>query len=147
MSLFDLRTWQSDRQQPQTIADSEFAVLDVETTGLFPEATHRIVEVGIVHLNGSLEVIDEWASVVNPDRDLGPTHIHGITGAMVKDAPPFSEVADDLVHRLHGRVLRAHNASFDIRFLRAEFQRLNLSIPSLATVDTYALSGLSLENA
>jgi DNA polymerase III subunit epsilon len=147
MTSFDLNSWRTTRQQSPAIADSEFAVLDVETTGLVPEKTDRIVEVGIIHLNGALEVIDQWSSLVNPDRDVGPTHIHGITGAMAKDAPPFSEVADDLVHRLAGRVLVAHNASFDLRFLRAEFQRLNLSIPTLATIDTYRLSGQSLENA
>ena len=144
MTLFDLQAWRNNHGQSLAISDSEFAVFDVETTGLVAERNDRIVEVAIVHLNGALEVIDEWACVVNPDRDLGPTYLHGITGAIAKDAPPFSEVADDLVHRLAGRVLVAHNASFDTRFLQSEFRRLNLPIPPLATVDTYGLVGRSL---
>jgi len=147
MALFDLNSWRTAHRESPPISDSRFAVLDVETTGLIAERTDRVAEVAIVHLNGALEVTDEWSSLVNPNRDLGPTHIHGITGAMAKDAPPFSEVADDIVHRLAGHVLVAHNASFDIRFLEAEFERLDLAVPPLATVDTYGLTGRSLADS
>ena len=63
------------------------------------------------------------------------------------DAPPFEDVADDLVQWLAGRVVIAHNGSFDERFLRAEFGRLDLALPPLPIIDTYRLTGRRLIDA
>lgn len=103
-----------------------FAVVDLETTGLFPGGSDRIVEVAVVHLDSNGAITDRWHSLVHPDRDLGATHVHGLTGRDLQLAPRFEEIADELLERLDRRVLVAHNASFDVRFLAAEFTRIGV---------------------
>ncbi|MFC4585714.1 exonuclease domain-containing protein [Sphaerisporangium corydalis] len=98
-----------------------YAVLDLETTGLRPSWHDRIVEVGIVHLDPSGEPTGEWGTLVNPERDLGPRHIHGIDAADIRHAPRFAEIAGTLTGLLRGRALVAHNLRFDLGFLRHEF--------------------------
>lgn len=109
-----------------------FAVIDFETTGLFPGGHDRIVEVAVVHVNEFGRVTGQWETLINPERDLGPQHIHGIRAAEVLTAPRFREIAGHIVELLDGRVLVAHNASFDIRFLEAELQRAGYLPPILA---------------
>ncbi len=94
-----------------------FAVIDLETTGLFPEKHDRIVEIGIVHVSPAGEVTGQWSTVVNPRRDMGPQTIHGITAAMASRAPDFASLAPGILQLLDDRVPVAHNASFDARFL------------------------------
>ncbi|WP_243794502.1 exonuclease domain-containing protein [Saccharopolyspora gloriosae] len=101
-----------------------FAVIDVETTGLFPDAGHRIAEIGVVLLDPAGAVQDEWCTLVNPMRDLGAQHVHGIAAADARRAPTFAEIAPELTRLLTGRVLVAHNLSFDARFIAAEYERL-----------------------
>ncbi len=67
--------------------------------------------------------VEEWCSLVNPQRDLGPQDIHGIQARDVRDAPTFSDRADDLAELLAGRTVVAHNLGFDSRFLAAEYER------------------------
>ncbi|GAA4590349.1 hypothetical protein GCM10023194_46890 [Planotetraspora phitsanulokensis] len=86
-----------------------YAVIDVETTGLRP-SWHRMVEVGIVHLDPAGEITGEWTTLVNPERDLGPRHIHGITAADIRHAPTFGEIAGAVATLLRGRIVNAHNA-------------------------------------
>lgn len=105
----------------------EFAVLDLETTGLFPK-TDRVTEVGVVRLLDDGTVIDEFDTLINPERDIGPTSIHGITAGEAMQAPTFAEVADDLLAFLNGAVIVAHNAAFDKRMLTAEFRRLGVEV-------------------
>ncbi|MGO1544048.1 MAG: exonuclease domain-containing protein [Gulosibacter sp.] len=99
-----------------------FAVLDLETTGFSPSRGDRIVEVGVVLLDDQGGVEQEWTTLVNPQRDIGATHVHGIRARDVVDAPVFGDIAPDLVELLAGRTLVAHNQAFDVRFLRAEFE-------------------------
>lgn len=106
-----------------------YAVIDLETTGLAPSYGHRIIEIGIVHVAPDGSVERSFETVVNPGRDLGPVHVHRLRGADVVGAPTFSEVAGELVERLRGRVLVAHNAAFEARFLHAEFERLGHRSP------------------
>ncbi|GAB2859195.1 exonuclease domain-containing protein [Lentzea nigeriaca] len=101
-----------------------YAVVDVETTGLSPGHHHRVIEVAVVHVDPSGRRTDEWCTLVNPRRDLGAQHVHGISAAEARRAPDFAGIAGELAARLSGRVLVAHNVSFDLRFLRAEFARL-----------------------
>jgi len=107
-----------------------FAVLDLETTGLFPGDTDRIVEVAVVHLTGEGRIEGRWETLVDPGRDLGRTDLHRIRPADVRDAPSFAAIAPQLVDLLRGRVLVAHNASFDTRFLIAELRRTGHSVPA-----------------
>lgn len=97
-----------------------YAVIDLETTGFSPARGDRIVEVGVVLVDDSGLIESEWSTLVNPQRDVGATHVHGIRASDVVDAPLFGEVARHLVNLLHGRSLVAHNQEFDLRFLRAE---------------------------
>ena len=70
-----------------------YAVIDFETTGFVPERRDRVVEIGIVLTDEEGAIEDQWTTLINPRRDLGPTHIHGITTAQVLNAPEFSDVA------------------------------------------------------
>lgn len=106
-----------------------YAVVDVETTGLFPGGQDRIVEVAVVHVSSTGELEGSWTTLLNPQRDLGPQHIHGITAADVLGAPSFAQVAGTLAGLLAGRVFVAHNASFDLRFIRAAYDGLGYDIP------------------
>ena len=103
----------------------ELVVVDCETTGLGKH--DRIVELAAVTVDTSTGVIsDEYDTLINPERDVGPTGIHGITPSMVEAAPTFAEIVAALARRLDGAVLVAHNLSFDARMLLREFERLGV---------------------
>lgn len=106
-----------------------YAVVDVETTGLFPGGSDRIVEVAVVHVSPGGERERSWSTLLNPGRDLGPQHVHGIAAADVLGAPTFGDVAGTLAELLAGRVFVAHNASFDARFVAAEYAALGYDVP------------------
>jgi DNA polymerase-3 subunit epsilon len=117
-----------------------FAVLDVETTGFDARGVDRIVEVAIVSVRGNGHVDDEFTSLVNPNRDVGPTYIHGITASDVVAAPRFRDIAGDIVDRLCNAVVVGHNVRFDERFVRAEFGRLGAELPAFPTLCTLRLA-------
>ncbi|WP_347057375.1 exonuclease domain-containing protein [Blastococcus sp. HT6-30] len=117
------------------------AVVDVETTGLSPR-TDRVVEIGVVLLDDRGEVEAEFETLVNPGRDVGPTGLHGISAGDVVDAPAFADVAAHLRSLLAGRVLVAHNALFDLRFLAREFARAGLPTALPPTLCTMRLAPL-----
>lgn len=75
-----------------------------------------------------------------PGRDVGPTRLHGITATNVHGAPAFAEVAAALWQLLSGRVLVAHNATFDARFLTREFSRCGLRLPTPPIMCTMQLA-------
>lgn len=103
-----------------------FVVVDVETTGVYQH--DRVVEVAAVTVDRHGEIVDEWDTLVDPQRDVGPTHIHGVTATMVSAAPRFEEVAAALAERLYGAVVVAHNLTFDTRMLVNEFARLDATL-------------------
>ncbi len=129
-------------RRPSEIREQVFCVIDVETTGFSPRLGDRVIEIAAVRVRGDGTVIDEWATLVNPMRDVGPTHVHGITGGDVAEAPLFAEVVGDVLERLEGAVLVAHNIRFDRDFLASEFARAGVSLPSLPSVCTLSLGGL-----
>jgi DNA polymerase III subunit epsilon len=113
-----------------------YSVLDFETTGLGPRY-NRVLEVGIILIAGDGEIIDTYDTLINPQQSAGATWVHGITDEMVADAPLFREVADDILQFLDGSVIAAHNANFDIPFLREELKRADkpyAKIPSICTL-------------
>jgi DNA polymerase-3 subunit epsilon len=118
---------------------SGFAVIDLETTGFAPEV-ERIVEVGVVVLDRGGKEVGSFCTLVDPGRDPGPTHIHGITASMVDGAPTFAAIQPYLAAMLSGRVVVGHNVErFDLAFLRAECRRSGGDgmVPGpLPTVDT-----------
>lgn len=115
-----------------------FAVLDVETTGLSP-ATDRVIEIAVVRCDPRGRIIDEWSTLLDPGRDPGPTHIHGISARDLVDAPRFADIVGDLTARLDGHVVTAHNLPFDESFLAAELRATSAAMP-----DTDALCTLEL---
>ncbi|WP_432829780.1 exonuclease domain-containing protein [Dactylosporangium sp. CA-092794] len=106
-----------------------YAVVDVETTGLRTGWHDRVVEIAIVHVDAAGRIESEWCTLVNPERDLGPQHIHGITAAEARRAPRFEQLAGLVAGRLRGRIPAAHNWAFDGQFLAAEFERLGVKAP------------------
>ena len=104
------------------IMTNKVTVLDVETTGV--GNTDRVVEIATLTLDRATgEVVDRFETLVNPERDIGPTSIHGVSAKMVELAPTFGEVAHAIARRVDGSVLVAHNLAFDSRMLRNEFER------------------------
>jgi DNA polymerase-3 subunit epsilon len=106
-----------------------YAVIDVETTGFNPAMHDRICEIAVVHVDARGRVTDQWASLVNPERDLGPQHIHGIRAADARRAPTFRQLAAEIAHRLRHRLVVAHNLTFDARFVAAEYARIGATVP------------------
>ncbi len=124
-------------------AASGFAVIDVETTGLDPNVD-RVVEIAVVCTDSYGVVVDEWTTLINPDRPVGARSVHGISAADVRDAPRFASVVGALTARLSGRAVVAHNARFDLGFLRAEYARAGWTLPAVPFLCTLEASSLYL---
>jgi len=114
-----------------------FAVVDVETTGGAHWRGHRVIEVSIVEVLGG-RIVDEYETLVNPGGTVSPTitSLTGITTEMVRRAPYFEHVAEEVESRLGGRVFVAHNASFDWGFVSAELTRAKVDVPDVPKVCT-----------
>lgn len=98
--------------------------MDIETTGGSPK-TEKITEIAIYHFDGN-KVTDEFISLVNPEKNI-PYYITALTGIsneMVENAPKFYEIAKEIVNFTDGKILVAHNASFDYKFIKSEFKSL-----------------------
>ena len=107
------------------------AFVDLETTGTGASAD-AITEVAVVRVDADPEgaappVVTEWSTLVNPGVPIPPEiqALTGITNAMVRDAPSFAQVADEVAARTAGAVFVAHNARFDYGFLKHAFARLD----------------------
>ena len=119
-----------------TLEDTSFAFVDIETTG--GNAVHdRVIEIAVIVMEGN-KITRKWSTLVNPERSLSHmiTMITGLTGKDLVDAPTFSEVAQELLQILEGKVFVAHNARFDYGFIKNEFRRLEIawSAKTLCTV-------------
>jgi DNA polymerase-3 subunit epsilon len=122
------------------LADVTFVVVDLETTGGSPTSAH-ITEVGAVKIRGG-EVIGEFQTLVNPAEPI-PAFISvltGITDQMVADSPRIESVFPAFLEFARHSVLVAHNAPFDISFLKAAAARTDHSWPSFRVVDTAHLA-------
>jgi DNA polymerase-3 subunit epsilon len=109
--------------------------IDLETTGANP-ATDGITEIGIVEVSAA--GVQRWSTLVNPQAPIPPfvQKLTGIDDAMVRDAPAFGAVMQELQQRLQGGLFIAHNARFDYGFLRHAYKRhgINLRCDVLCTV-------------
>jgi len=123
------------------LSEAEFAVIDVETTGLEPDWGHRVCEVAVVVWRGGREVDSFW-SLVNPHRSIEPSAalINRLTDEMLRDAPPMETILPHLRKMLAGRVLVAYNASFDVGFLRQEYRQVGEELPPFRIIDVMALA-------
>lgn len=127
-----------------SVSDS-LLVVDCETTGIHPGKHHRIVELAMLEVDAAGSPEASWSSLLRVDRDLGPTELHGIRGRDLRDAPAFDEVLGDVLDRLAGRTIVAHNARFDCAFLEAELARCDVNItalPHICTMELAATLGL-----
>lgn len=129
------------------LRDVTFVVVDLETTGQAPGAA-AITEIGAVRVRGG-EVLGEFQTLVNPGIPIPPmiTVLTGITTAMVLPAPRIDEVLPRFLEFAgldRGAVLVAHNARFDVSFLRAATAELGYPWPAPQVVDTLALARRAL---
>jgi DNA polymerase III subunit epsilon len=122
------------------LREVEFVVVDLETTGGSP-ATCEITEIGAVRVRGG-EVLGEFQTLVNPRSGIPPfiAVLTGITDAMVASAPGLDEALPAFLAFSRGAVLVAHNAPFDLGFLRAGCERLGLRWPEYEHLDTARLA-------
>jgi DNA polymerase III epsilon subunit-like protein len=109
--------------------DAPLAIIDVETTGFSPAGGDRVVEIAIARTDARGRIEDEYATLVHPGRDVGPVWVHGISNIDIADAPRFADIAGEVLARMQGAVVVAHNAVFEERFLAAEFLRLGILPP------------------
>lgn len=119
---------------------SDFAIIDLETSGLEPSRA-RVIEVAILLMNSKGEIHEEYATLVNPqDGFVGPTFIHHITEESVISAPTFQEIAGEILKRFENRIVVAHHAAFEDKFLASEFKRAGIEVPPIPALDTLWLS-------
>lgn len=116
---------------------SNFAVVDVETSGLNTRR-HRVLQLAVVTVDAAGNVLDDWTSFVALRWRLGrvgPTHVHGITRATLRDAPHVDAVLDEFFDRLGDSVFVAHNARFDGEFLLRTARQRNRSSLEIASLE------------
>ncbi len=117
-----------------------FVVVDLETTGATP-ASCEITEIGAVKVRGG-EVLGEFQTLVNPHRAIPPfiAVLTGITDGMVAGAPGIESALPAFLEFSRGAVLVAHNAPFDLGFLKAGCNRLGIPWPGFDSLDTARLA-------
>ncbi len=122
------------------LADTTFVVVDLETTGGSPTQC-AITEIGAVKVRGG-EVLGEFHTLVDPGVAIPPfiAVLTGITDAMVAGAPSPAQAVPSFVEFARGAVLVAHNAGFDVGFLRTACERLGVAWPDPPVLDTVRLA-------
>lgn len=125
-------------------------ILDTETTGLDPLQGHRIIEIACIELNNFLPTGKVFHQYINPLRDvpLEATRVHGITTEFLQDFKTFPDHAAEFLDFIGDTPLVIHNREFDIKFLNAELERINLTkIPLNRAIDTVFLARKKFPNA
>ena len=139
----DLKGLVTDSQNQDL--DADYVVFDLETTGFSPE-TNRIIEIGAVKVQNG-KIVDKFSTFVNPEVPI-PFRIEQLTSindSMVIDAPVIADILPEFMKFCEGCVMVAHNADFDMSFIKKNCQRLD--IPCKPTiVDTVALARVLLPN-
>jgi DNA polymerase III epsilon subunit-like protein len=132
----------------QEIADTEFLIIDLETTGLDMDAS--IIEVAMVRMRGDGTVLEEFETLVDPgetrtfmgetknvyDKVRSTTRVHEIDPEEIKGAPSFAEVGEKIKEMLDGAVLVAHYDKYEEGRLSYEFSRLGETLPTIPSLDT-----------
>lgn len=123
------------------LSDVTFCVVDLETTGGSALRGSRITEFGAVKIRAG-EVLGEFQTLVNPDEVIPAyiTVLTGITNQMVLDAPRVAEVLPSFLEFARGSVLVAHNAPFDVGFLKHFGRELAIPWPGFEVLDTAVLA-------
>ncbi|GAB3028187.1 DEDDh family exonuclease [Mycobacterium bourgelatii] len=134
--------------RPAREPDAGWAVIDVETSGFRPGQA-RIISLAVLGLDAAGRVEQSVVSLLNPGVDPGPTHVHGLTAAMLEDQPQFADIVGDVTKVLRGRTLVAHNVAFDYAFLAAEAEMADAELPVdsvMCTVELARRLDLGLDN-
>ena len=129
----------------RALSATTFVVVDLETTGGSPARGSRITEIGAVKVRGG-EVLGEFQTLVNPDESIPAfiTVLTGITDQMVLQAPRITEVLPSFLEFARGSVLVAHNAPFDIDFLKHAARELAMPWPRHDVLDTAVIARQAL---
>jgi DNA polymerase-3 subunit epsilon len=118
-------------------------VLDTETTGLDPNAGHRVIEIGCIELVNHIPTGATYHQYVNPERAMPDEAfaVHGLSEAFLVGHPVFAAVAPAFLAFIGDARLVIHNAGFDLKFLNAELERLeHASIPTTRAIDTVQMA-------
>ncbi len=125
--------------------ESDFAIIDLETSGLSPSASH-IIEIAVIRMNPAGKITDRFETLIKPpDGNVGRPDIHLINESDIKSAPTFSEVAGNILASLNNCIVVAHNAKFEEGFLAAEFSRAAIEVPHIPAIDTMWLAQMELD--
>ena len=106
--------------------------IDVETTGLSPARGDRVIEIAAVIVEGG-RLVDEFTSLIRVDHPIHPAahKVHGISSLVLRDSPRPDEVWPEFARFIGTSTLLAHNAKFDLSFLKHEFSRIGLKFSNL----------------
>lgn len=129
----------------QPLREIPFAFVDTETTGASADFGDRVIELGIVRVEGG-RIVAEYQQLINPKRNIGPgiTVLTGISQQMVDGQPTFIEQLPRAMELMSGAVVVGHNVRFDLSFLSKEFRCCGLQItdafPGAHVMDTVRLA-------
>ncbi|QBI55753.1 3'-5' exonuclease [Streptomonospora litoralis] len=124
------------RGSARSARDLEYAVVDVETTGLYPGEGARICEIAVVRMRGDGTLLREFSTLVDPGVPITGQEFHGIGASDVVGAPKASELVGVLRGLFSGAVLAGHKLDFEGRFLASELLPAGLpgELPGLCTL-------------
>jgi DNA polymerase-3 subunit epsilon len=118
-------------------------ILDTETTGLDPNAGHRIIEIGCIELYNHVPTGRDFHCYINPERDVPAeaAAVHGLTFERLEKEPVFAQIVDRFLDFIRDARLVIHNAGFDMGFLNAELSRLGRPLlPMDRAIDTVMMA-------
>ncbi len=123
-----------------------YVVIDTETTGL-SNRTDEIIEIGMVKIeNGN--IVDEYSTLIKPNCIISTaaSKVNGIYDSDVKNAPSFNDVCNDIYKFINGNTIVAHNASFDISFLKRQSEECGIETDEIFYVDSIDIAKNSINN-
>ncbi len=124
------------------LSEMSFVIVDLETTGLYPDRGAEIIEIGAVKLNNNQITEETFQTFVKPKKGLPPeiTKITGITDRELTGAPSIEEVLPQFLNFIGTKLLIAQNAKFDLSFIVAAMKQLGLSPFTNNFLDTLLIS-------
>ncbi|MFC1703361.1 exonuclease domain-containing protein [Candidatus Omnitrophota bacterium] len=131
------------------LRNTEFVIVDVETTGLSPQMGDRICEIAAMRVKGK-KIVSTFQSLVNPQRSIsyGAYEVNHISDDMVKDAPEFNEILPRFMEFIQDTCLVGYNVNFDLGFIRNELSMLGSDIPlTIGLIDVLRMARRLLPDA
>lgn len=116
----------------------QLCFIDTETTGLYTAAGDRICEIGLIVANSKLEMVEQYDSLINPQRPISPEayRVNRISQADLEGAPLFADLVSRLSSFVSDRIIVGHNIEFDYEFLKNEFSLSGADFNPHALLDT-----------